>query len=83
MKRRELICGAMAAAFSHRFMGHASANDAVTNNELDRFGGWTDKRFEATGFFRVEKDERWWLVTPDGNAFLSFGINHLYPDLWQ
>lgn len=83
MKRRELICGAMAAAFSHRFMGHASANDAVANNELDRFGGWTGKRFEATGFFRVEKDERWWLVTPDGNAFLSFGINHLYPDLWQ
>ncbi len=50
---------------------------------LDRFGGWKGKRFEATGFFRVEKDERWWLVTPEGNAFLSFGINHLYPDLWK
>ena len=44
--------------------------------ELDRFGGWTGKRFKATGFFRLEKDERWWLVTPEGNAFLSFGINH-------
>jgi hypothetical protein len=50
---------------------------------FDRFGGWTGKRFEATGFFRVEKDGRWWLVTPDGNAFLSFGINHLHPDLWN
>lgn len=49
----------------------------------DRFGGWKGSRFTATGFFRVEKDERWWLVTPEGNAFLSFGINHLYPDLWR
>lgn len=52
--------------------------------QFDRFGGWTQKRFGATGFFRVEKDsERWWIVTPEGNAFLSFGINHLHPDLWQ
>ena len=50
---------------------------------MDRFGGWTGKRFEATGFFHLEKDRRWWLVTPDGNGFLSFGINHLHPDLWQ
>ena len=51
--------------------------------DFDRFGGWTGKRFKATGFFRVEKDERWWLVTPEGNAFLSFGINHLHPHLWK
>lgn len=31
----------------------------------------------------MEKDERWWLVTPEGNAFLSFGINYLHPDLWR
>lgn len=49
----------------------------------DRFGGWTGRSFEATGFFRLEKADRWWLVTPDGNAFLSWGINHLYPDLWR
>ncbi|MBT3381494.1 MAG: hypothetical protein HN742_21695 [Lentisphaerae bacterium] len=51
--------------------------------ELDRFGGWPGKQLEATGFFRVEKDERWWLVTPEGNAFLSFGINHLESNLWN
>ena len=51
--------------------------------ERDCFGGWTGKKFKATGFFRVEKDKRWWLVTPEGNAFLSFGINHLYPDLFK
>lgn len=52
-------------------------------NELDRFGGWTGRRFDATGFFRLEKDERWWLVTPEGNAFLSLGINHYHAHCWQ
>lgn len=56
---------------------------SVAKLERDRFGGWKAKQFKATGFFRVEKDERWWLVTPEGNAFLSWGINHLYPDLWK
>ena len=51
--------------------------------ELDRFGGWKGKHFKATGFFRTEQDKRWWLVTPEGNAFLSFGVNHLHPYLWQ
>ncbi len=78
MERREFIRGAVAAAVSHQLFGQTSANI-----DLDRFGGWSGKRFEATGFFRVEKDERWWLVTPDGSAFLSFGINHLNSDLWN
>lgn len=55
----------------------------MSKHELDQFGGWMGKRFEATGFFRVEKEDRWWLVTPEGNAFLSFGINHLHADLWN
>lgn len=37
-------------------------------------------RFESTGFFRLEKADRWWLVTPEGDAFLSFGVNHIQPD---
>ncbi len=82
MKRREFIWAATAAA-SQRFPRHGLANAAAGGTELDRFGGWTGKNFEATGFFRVEKDDRWWLVTPDGNAFLSFGINHLHADLWN
>lgn len=45
-----------------------SSHDQNTDTR-DRFGGWTGKRFEPTGFFRVEKDDRWWLVTPEGNAF--------------
>lgn len=44
----------------------------------DQYGGCPDIRFQATGFFRLEEtDERYWLVTPEGNAFLSFGINHV------
>jgi len=51
--------------------------------ELDRFGGWKGKQFEATGYFRTEHDgRRWWLVTPEGNAFLSLGINHYHPGWW-
>jgi len=53
-------------------------------SELGRFGGWQGKQSEATGFFRTEHDgERWWLVTPEGNAFLSLGINHYHPGWWM
>lgn len=47
---------------------------------LDRFGGLKAIRFEPSGFFRVEKTDRWWFVTPDGAAFLSFGLNHVGPE---
>ncbi len=41
----------------------------------DRFGGWAEgPRHEATGFFRTEQaDDAWWLITPDGTRFRSFG----------
>jgi hypothetical protein len=46
--------------------------------DRDRYGGWARLRFEATGFFRVvERAGVWWLVTPEGNAFLSKGVNHV------
>lgn len=48
---------------------------------LDTWGGWTQKKFEATGFFRTEHDgERWWLVDPDGHAFYSVGIDCVRPN---
>ena len=49
-------------------------------DDLDQYGGLKSIQFEASGFFRVERGERWWFVTPDGNAFLSFGLNHANPD---
>jgi hypothetical protein len=83
MNRRELLQGLMIASISSGFQGRVHGLNAVDANELDKFGGWTGRKFKATGFFRVEKDDRWWLVTPEGNAFLSFGINHLYSDLFK
>ena len=46
----------------------------------DRYGAWSGKRFEASGFFRLEKSGRWWLVSPEGNAYLSLGLNHATTD---
>ena len=43
--------------------------------ELDEYGGWKVATLEKTGFFRVQKYAgRWWLVTPEGNLFVSKGV---------
>ncbi len=50
----------------------------VAPSERDRYGGWNKLRFESTGFFHVSvRDGIWWLVTPEGNAFISKGVNHV------
>ncbi|MBM4092438.1 MAG: hypothetical protein FJ276_23890 [Planctomycetes bacterium] len=42
---------------------------------LSRYGGRTDRKVQATGFFRPEKiDGRWWLVDPEGHLFFSAGV---------
>lgn len=44
--------------------------------EYSRWGGWKDRRIEATGYFRTHHDgRRWWLVDPDGHLFWSTGTN--------
>ena len=50
--------------------------DAV---KLDRYGGWVGgPKLKATGFFRAERvGQRWWLVTPDGNPYLSIALTSL------
>lgn len=43
---------------------------------FSRWGGWQERRFLASGFFRTEfANNRWWLVDPDGYAFWSAGCN--------
>lgn len=54
---------------------------AFSQTQRDRFGGWRGLQFKPTGFFRLEKQRRWWLATPDGNAFLGFGLNHVMMNL--
>jgi len=35
-------------------------------------------RFEPARYFRLEEENgRWWFVTPEGQPFLSFGVNHV------
>lgn len=82
MNRRNFLRISAAAGVGHAALGPSSLF-GQTPAGFDRYGGWRGKRFQATGYFRTEKDDRWWLVTPEGNAFLSWGINHLYPDLWM
>ena len=46
--------------------------------DCDRYGGWKVVRGKKTGFFHTQKIKgRWWLVTPDGNAFFSKGVCHV------
>jgi len=60
---------------------------------LDRFKGLEAITATATGFFHTEKiDDRWWLIDPEGHAFVSIALNHIdetdlkYPrnlDVWR
>lgn len=74
---------ALAAGASLPMVRDAGMHAATPQDQLDQYGGWRGKRFDATGFFRIEKDDRWWIVTPDGAAFLSFGVNHLHAGWWN
>ncbi|OIK09871.1 agarase [Bacillus sp. MUM 13] len=44
---------------------------------MDLYGGNEKRKFEGTGYFRLEKEsDRWWLVDPEGSAFVTIGVNH-------
>jgi hypothetical protein len=49
---------------------------------LDRYGGRLDvQSLDRTGWFHTQKrDGRWQLVTPDGHAFFSLGVNAVITD---
>jgi hypothetical protein len=47
---------------------------------FSKFGGWLDRKTEATGFFYVrEIDGRWWLVDPEGYLFIHVGVCAVRP----
>ena len=83
MKRRNFFKSLSAIAVGNLIMNKLIAVQLPNSKEYDQYGGWKAKKFKATGFFRIEKDKRWWFVTPEGNAFLSFGINHVHPGWWN
>jgi hypothetical protein len=38
---------------------------------------------EATGYVQVKQiDGVWWFIGPDGDKFVSLGVNHIEPHLW-
>jgi len=54
---------------------HVHGKGAEKPQNLDKYGGWTGLKGERTGFFHTQKiNDRWWLVTPEGNAFFSVGV---------
>jgi hypothetical protein len=47
---------------------------------LDRFGGRTDRKADATGYFHVRKEgDRFYLVDPQGGLFLHVGVDAVDP----
>ena len=60
----------------------AALAQAARPSGLDRYGGRPDVRgLDATGWFRAQKAQgRWWLVTPEGHAFFSLGVNAVNDD---
>ncbi len=46
-------------------------------SEIDQYGGFLcENKFNATGhFYPLKYQNKWWLVTPDGNLFWSVGVN--------
>jgi hypothetical protein len=68
--RRTLLAGLAAAGTGRGQEG-----------QFDRFGGWKRSSFEKTSFFRLEKTDRWWFVTPEGHPFLALGLNHAGPEV--
>jgi hypothetical protein len=52
------------------------AENAEFPADWSRFGGWTKLNFGGTRFFRTHHDgNRWWLVDPNGFAFISNGVD--------
>lgn len=54
------------------------ANTSISiAKDFDKYGGWKKgKKLEATGWFRTEQiNGFWWLVTPEGNLFISIGVD--------
>lgn len=50
------------------------------SGNLSRYGGFSEARTKATGFFRVEKiNGIWWFIDPEGYYFISAGSTGINP----
>ena len=63
-------------AYLMKILREAEQTDLTPQNDRSVYGGWMKKRLTKTGFFHTERDDkRWWLVDPEGYAFISAGID--------
>ena len=70
--------GMMILAFL--ILGLATGVQAELETEYDVYGGWKKLQGKKTGFFHTEKIAgKWWIVSPEGNAFFSKGVNSVHP----
>jgi hypothetical protein len=62
---------------TRRVEEEAQIQAAPTLPDRDEYGGWASgPQIQPTGFFSTTKrDGKWWLVTPSGHLFLSFGVD--------
>lgn len=46
--------------------------------KLSKYGGWTEHRTAATGFFHTKKiGDRWWCVDPEGYLYINIALNSI------
>jgi len=58
------------------------ASQAEYPDNWSQYGGWKNLEFGGTGRFRTHHDgKRWWLVDPEGYAFLSIGVDLVTPSV--
>ena len=49
---------------------------SAARSGMDAYGGWQNIPLARTGWFHTQQaNGRWWLVTPEGHAFFSLGVN--------
>lgn len=61
-------------------MGWVEGVQAESENDYDVYGGWKRLQGKKTGFFHTEKIAgKWWIISPEGNAFFSKGVNSVHP----
>jgi hypothetical protein len=64
----------------HKLIQAEVQETTYEEGEWDVYGGWKKKQFDKTGWFHtVRDDKRFWLADPEGNAFLSLGIDCIRP----
>ena len=54
------------------------AGIVAAESVYDQYGGWLKLTGAKTGYFHTQQIEgRWWLVTPEGHAFFSKGVDNV------